>query len=836
MFRRSSRTTSRLVQAHSPASPRTPRSSLRPLVLAIELAVAATPVAAWSQDGAALHADAGQARSYSVAAGPLAAALNQFAEQAGVLLAASGELAAGRSSAGLRGSYRVREGFAALLAGSGLEAVRHADGSYGVRRLAAPADTRMLPAVIVTAQAERDATTEGSGSYAAQRATLMKGARTLRDIPQTVSVVTRQLMDDRNVESIYEALTSSPGIIIQQSPQGGQYIYSRGFELGTVQYDGIPLTRNLYGRASNYSSAMAYIDRVEVLRGAAGLMQGEGSPSGAANLVRMRPTGASAVSVKAQGGSWDRKGAQVDADGVLNEEGTLRGRALVDYQDQHSFVDLVDSRNATLYATLEYDLSPRTTVNIGASFEEVKGRPFLNGLPHYSTGADLGLPRSTFLGATWNRQRSSNRGWYADLSHRFDNRWKLKVAGVHMAESHDFKFAGVNGAVNPATMRSANIVSRQLADVEATGIDANLTGAFAAWGRQHELVIGANHARSTVDHAFAYKLNYNVFDIRSYDPALREPDDAEIYAANREYTKARTSQHGLYSALRLQLADPLKLVLGARLSWFDNDWASLTAAGAWRPTSSKREDGKTTPYAGLIYELGPHWSAYASYADVFQTQTQRNEAGDVLRPIVGANYEAGIKGSIANGQVNAALALFRIDQNHRAQVDYATSPICRNNYYCYSDAGEVRSEGLDAELSGRLAPDWNLMAGYTFTRTRYIEDASSRGAVFSPDTPKHLARIWTTYRLPGALKAFTVGGGVDAQSATYRQVGALRADIGGRAVWSALLRVDIDRRWNASLNLNNVFDKRYYRALAGFNNGSYYGDPRNLMLTLRGAF
>ena len=775
---------------------------------------------------------------FNIPAQPLANALRAFASQGKQQLLFDEDKLARLRAPAVSGNFTPREALNLLLSGSGLAATPSSPGFFTLKDApSAPvsASDATLASVTVTAQAERDATSEGTRSYAARGTTLFKGAQSLKDIPQSVSVVTRQLMDDRNVTSVYDALSSAPGITIQQSPQGGQYIYSRGFPLRTVQYDGVPLNRDVYGRASNYLSGMAFIDRVEVLRGAAGLLQGEGSPAGAANLVRKRPLSHNALSVEARAGSWDRYGGQVDISRVLNDEGTLRGRALIDYQDQHSFIDYVNQRNATVYATLEYDISPATSVNMGFSSEDTKGRPFMNGLPRYSTGADLALPRSTYLGATWNRQQSINRGLYFDASHQFNESWKFKLSGVQIREDHDIKYAGVNGAVNPSLMRSANIVNRQLADVETSGIDANLTGAFSALGRRHEIVGGANYSKAKTDHDFSYKLNYNIFNIGSFNPGFSEPADADIYAATRERLIGKTAQYGVYSVLRWQLADPLKLVLGARASWFKSNWSTMNA-GTWVPDIPKRENGKLTPYAGLIYELNPQWSAYVSYADIFQPQNSYNQAGEPLEPIVGANYEAGIKGELAEGKVNTSLALFRINQTHRAQVDFSTSPTCRSNYYCYTDSGEVQSQGLDAELSGEIAANWNIFSGYTFAQTKYLKDVANEGVVFSPDTPKHLFRLWTSYRLPGALQAVTVGGGVDAQSATYRQVGNVRVDISGRAVWSAMVKYKINRNWTAALNVNNIFDKQYYRAVAGFNNGNYYGDPRNAMLTLRGTF
>nr|WP_315429713.1 TonB-dependent siderophore receptor [uncultured Albidiferax sp.] len=810
-----------------------------PIALALHgvlLALACTAFSAAAQTAPA--ADAASVQAYRIPAGALDQALTGFAAQAGISLTMPPALVQGKTSAGLQGSFAVLEGLARLLAGSGLEAVGGQGGAFALRPAASsPGAALALPAVTVTARAERSAATEGTGSYTTHAVTLGKGAQSLKDIPQSVSVVTRQRMDEQNITSVYDALANTTGITLAQSPQGGQYIYSRGFDLTTVQYDGVPVNRGIYGRASNYSANMAVIDRVEVLRGAAGLLQGEGSPGGAVNLVRKRPLNRNATTVEARAGSWDNYGVQLDTSRVLNEEGTLRGRALVDYEDQHAFIDYVDRRNATFYGTLEYDLSPATRINIGASSEESKGRPFMNGLPSYTSGADLELPRSTYLGATWNRKASSNRGLYFDVSHQLNDDWKLHVSGLYMAEQHDMKYAGVNRAVNPTLMQSANIVARSIADLETTGIDANVTGTFDALGRRHALVGGVNTTRTTNDTTYGFKTNYNIFGLGSYDPAIREPEDAEIYSGTREERKGNARQLGVYSALRLQVSDPLMVVVGARVSWFRTDWDTVTTGTSPSTSSTRsRENAKFNPYAGLVYTLSPQWSAYLSYTDIFKPQAEQNAAGELLQPMVGSNYEAGIKGALLDGQVNTAFAVFRIDQKHRAQEDYSSGESCRDDYYCYTDTGEVRSQGFDAEVSGEVARRWNVFSGYTFNQTKYTKDVASEGLAFNSYTPKHLFRLWSTYQLPGALHAFTVGGGVNAQSASYRTVGTVRANNGGRAVWSALLKYQIDRHWTTALNVNNLFDKRYYSSVTALVNGSYYGAPRSAMLTARYQF
>lgn len=802
------------------------------------------PLAAAALFGCALATHAQALRSYDLPAQPLGSMLARIAADSGQQISIDAELVRGHSAPAVRGSYTAEQAARAALAGSGLRLVRTPGGAWTLQATAAEAEpaapmaaaqTPTLGEVRVTAEAVRGATTEGTGAYAARAVTIGKDEQALKDIAQSVSVVTRQLMDEQNAASVYDALGSTTGITLLQSPQGGKYIYARGFDLTSLQYDGVTVQR-LYGRANNYSGSTAIYDRAEILRGSAGLLQGGGDPSGAVNLVRKRPLKDGGVAATAKAGSWDRYGAQLDGSGALNAQGTLRGRAVLDHENEHSFIDYVTRRNTTLYGTLEYDLSAQTQLGIGASYESFKGRPFISGLPRYSDGSDIGLPRSTYLGASWNHQDNSTRTLYADLTHQINEHWRAKVSAIRMSEELDLKYSASLRTVSPATRQGATAPAMTQADTTASGIDASLTGQIGAFGRQHELVLGASYNQTRVNTNYSYKPT-TAIDVFAPNPFIPEPSDDDVRTTTNEFRLGKTRQAGAYGALRLQLADPLKLVLGGRFGSYKTDWdTEFTAAGVTTPSTTHQDNTRFMPFAGAIYALDPAWSAYASYASIFNPQWSLNAAGENLKPIVGATYEIGLKGELFNGRANTAFALYRVDQKHRATEDLNSSPTCRDGYYCYTDAGRVRSQGFDAEISGELARGWNLFAGYTFNRNTYEQDVNNQGLDFNTYTPKHMLRAWTTYRLPGAWSALTVGGGVNAQSASYRRIGAVSITAAGRAVWSGYVRYQLNRQWQASLNLNNIFDKRYYASIGNLLNSSHYGDPRNVMLTLRGSF
>jgi outer membrane receptor for ferric coprogen and ferric-rhodotorulic acid len=193
-----------------------------------------------------------------------------------------------------------------------------------------------------------------------------------------------------------------------------------------------------------------------------------------------------------------------------------------------------------------------------------------------------------------------------------------------------------------------------------------------------------------------------------------------------------------------------------------------------------RENGVVTPYGGVIYAFDKRWSGYASVSDIFQPQNQRTADGALLDPLKGRNLEVGLKGELFDGKVNTSLALFRIEQRNRAELDLVNT--CTSGTECYFSAGKVRSEGLDAEISGEVAPGWQLFAGYTLNNFKYLEQTSNAGVMFaSTYSPRHMLRAWSDYRLSGALQKWSVGGGVNFQTDAEHHGGARRVCLVERA-------------------------------------------------------
>lgn len=826
----------------------------RPLrcAIAISLALASLSAAAQTAEQNAAVADAGATRAWNLPAAPLADTLARIARDSGRRLSADPTLVAGKTAAPVRGNLIAIDAARQALAGTGLELVVTEGGTLSVQ----PAPGRAkdgeatLAPVAVTAQVLRSATTEGTGSYTARAVTIGKGERTLKETPQAISVITRQMMDDQNLHTINEVMGKTPGIVVNASPLGGQYFYSRGFKMDApYQFDGVPLDVGLgEPQAASMAAEMAFYDRVEFLRGAAGMMQGAGTPSGAINLVRKRGLNKATTTVTASAGSWDNYRAQVDAGGPLNAAGTLRGRAVLAKQSRHSFLDLEQRDDVIAYGALDYDFSPDTTAGVALAYEKFDATPCWHGLPRYGNGSDLKLPRSTCLGQSWNHWDSERTTLFADFRHQINSNWSLKLASVHSRNDQRMKYSFVeqsNGVALGSTASPLTIYAGVF-DYDRTdyGIDGHLNGKFEAFGRQHELTIGFNASRKKNDDLFALMIMSGVTnDVFNPNHHLAEPDDSTIvansYRGGWPYpNQVALKQHGAYANLRLKLADPLTAVLGGRVSHYENDSSNK----AWGSTSTThiKESGKFTPFAALLYDLTPNLTAYASHADIFQPQSNLDPDGNVLPPKTGKNLELGIKGEWFDGALNGSFNLFRAYQEHAAAA--VDSSLCKASSSCSVDTGKVRAQGLEAEISGSPIKRLQLLAGYTYTQTktlsamRNVNTAASNGTIYNSLVSRHMLRAWADYQLPGGLHDWSVGGGVTAQSGTYRVYSAIKLAQQGYALWNARVQYRIDPRWTAALNVSNLFDKRYYQTVGYTTSGDYYGAPRNWTLSLRGTF
>ncbi|WP_434562289.1 TonB-dependent siderophore receptor [Pseudomonas sp. Z4-20] len=772
--------------------------------------------------------------SLDIPAQPLPQALQAFGKQTNQQVIYNADELAGLRSNRVSGRMSPQAAIAELLKGTG---VRHSfEGNTLMLTKGSAAGTLELGATTVKA-AELEATTEGSQSYTSNAVTIGKGTHTLKEIPQSITVMTRKQMDDQNLVNLKDAVNQTTGIVGLQGVGQGMILSSRGFQIDDWQYDGVPIPRNTYSLGNWATQDLIFFDRLEILRGASGLLQGTGSPGGAVNLVRKRGQSTPTVTLTGKAGSWDHYGLQLDAGGPLNEAGNIRGRFVADEDQSNSFVDHAWSKTHSLYGALDIDLSEDTTLGFAVSQSNGESRGNIRGLPRYADGSMPDVSRSTYTGARWNRSEIDVTTYYADLEHRFNEDWAFKVGGVYMSEDNQAKNQRTQNALVGLNPDGTGVqYAHFLTDFQSTkvGLDMNLVGKFEALSMEQEVMLGGNFSQLETDDKYARTFNASsdtIFDLDndrpdiSYDSLINSPTGRGVLS------KYDIRQKGLYGTWRVKPVDDLTLILGSRVSWYDFSYKSKiqNSAGITRvDPSTATETGVVTPYAGIVYDLSREWAVYASYTDVFQPQTNLDPSGSVLKPIVGTNYEVGLKGELMDGRVNTSLAVFRYDHENRA----VRIPGC-TDLNCSSASGTVRSQGIEAEISGEVVDNLQLFAGYTYNTTKYLKDtASNEGKVFSTWTPKHMLRVWGNYQFTGDWSRVSTGLGFTTQSHTL--VYDYDREIPGYTVWNARVGYKLTSEIDLALNANNLFDKTYitpaYNQLNGNNN---FGDPRNLMFTVK---
>ena len=811
--------------------------ALHPLTLAtrralLSLALAALPLApAAALDAPAPAAVNSAAKPYQIAAGPLVSALNQFAASAGVALTYDPALASGRTSPGLQGVHTPVSGFAALLAGSGLEVVDQGNRGYTLRRAAGGEQT--LAPVSVSARADTPGVTENSGSYTTPiMGTATRMGLSMRETPQSVSVVTRQQMDDQALNSVPDILEKVVGVTVGRNDSERATFYARGYTIENFQFDGMP---NTLDSSNQYTTAIgdsAVYDRVEVVKGATGLLTGAGNPSATINLVRKRPTSEFAASLNGSVGSWNKLRGVADVGGPLNASGSLRGRVVAAVQNADSYIDYYQRDTRSLYAIVEADLAPRTTLSLGVDYMQSRadGATFGHLPLFYSDGSQTHFRRSLNPAARWSYWDNNSTNTFATLKHAFDNGWKLDASASHLKQSKDVLYGSAyNGYMNQQTGAGIRLLGGPL-PTQARTDSANVaaSGPFTLFGRQHELMLGAGYSRQNKDAQMYTSSFVTVPDYRVWDGNLVLPTQTK--RADRDTT---ITEKGVSGAVRLRPLDDLSVILGARASWYKLYDYQVTVAGVKTVSDNLDESAKVVPYAGVVYDLDKTWSVYASYTDIFKPQTYYKDASDSsLDPLTGKSMEAGVKGEWLGGRVNASAAVFKIEQDNAPQYQGINSS---TGGEIYRPIAGVTSKGVETEVSGQVTPAWNIAGGYTFRTSHIPPQPNLILSAVNTNQPKHLFKLSTAYSLPAG---WTVGGSLTWQSETYYQLSTAarwRATQPSYAVVGLMTRYQVGPRLSVALNVNNVLDKTYMPGMGSYGTG-VYGDPRNALLTANFKF
>ncbi len=756
---------------------------------------------------------------FDIPAGPLAPALARFGQTAHILLSYPTSLTEGRSTTGLHGHFDVDQGLAILLAGTGLEASRGANGNYSLQASATGA--LELSAVSISGKAP-GSTTEGTGLYTTYSSSSSTRLNlTPREPPQSLTVMTRQRLDDQRLTNLTDALEAAPGITVVRDGLGSESdsYWSRGFAIQNYEVDGVPTSTRL----DNYSQSMAMYDRVEIVRGATGLISGMGNPSATINLIRKRPTAEAQASITGEAGNWDRYGTGFDVSGPLTETGNIRGRFVADYKTEKAWIDRYNQQSQLMYGITEFDLSEDTLLTMGFSYLRSDiDSPLRSGLPtRFSTGGRTDLKRSLNAAPDWSYNDHEQTSFFTSIEQQLGNGWSGKIELTHAENQFDELFNFAMGELKPDGSGLSQLPVRFSGTPRQDNLDVYVTGPFGLFGREHELITGMtlSQYRENTPSWGGWRYDYagspagaidNLFtwDGKSAKPAFVESGKSSI----------DEDQYAAYLTSRFSVTDDLSLIVGSRLINWKRDTSDRPYGGE-ETHVNREENGVFIPYAGVVYDLDDTWSLYASYTKIFNPQGSwvTDESNKPLDPMEGVGYEIGIKGTHLDGKLNSSLAVFKLEQDNLAIWQHDN---------VYSAEQDTTSKGIELELNGELAEGWQASAGYAYSVTTDADDQR-----INTNLPRNSFKTFTSYRLHGPLDKVTLGGGVNWQSKVGADLHTFSQ--GSYAVTNLMARYDINQHLSASVNLNNVFDRAYYSQPGLY---GVYGTPRNVMTSFKYSF
>jgi outer membrane receptor for ferric coprogen and ferric-rhodotorulic acid len=799
----------------------------------------------------------------------LDAALQEIARQCGVQLVYFSEITEGLTTRGLKGEYTVEAAMRSVLRDTGLVSQRinvqtfeiRASPSQQAKRerpetpaAAPPRGVEDEPEVVVTGLAE--------GLVATRIAT------PLSEIPQTISIISPEQIRLQNDTDLADALVNAVGITAVRTDSVNQQFFSRGFAITTFHLDGGAALhslnyslQNVVGTALFLNPDLGEFDRIEVLRGADALFGANGNPGATVNLVRKRPLEIPAATLTVSAGSWQNYRAEADVTGPLAFGGALRGRLDVVYGQRNYFYDRADLQRKKIFGVLEADLTDTTLLTLGWSYAWDRALPFEGGLPMFADGGDPHLPRSTSYTFDWGVFHTQMREVYMRLGQQFGASWKLQLNMTSMQGNADYNIGEFVQGIDPATggipVPPTALFTLRPTSQNQFSAEATLTGVFDWHGHRLSMAFGGDytHFRGNTLTESILSFGAPLADAYHYSPA-DYPDPRPQLTIPFEQRTA-SIQSGLFASLQAEIFAPWSVTAGLRVS---NDRTSTFGISFIPPLGLQLDGiphsyvniGKITPYLGTMYRLNSNYSLYASYADIYESNGGLLRAdGTLLSPADGVDMEGGIKGSWRGGALTGFLTFYNIVQRGVAVTDPAAPPAIN---CCYLPSGRNRSKGLDVEFSGSPVQGWQLGVGYTFNNnSRLAAGGRFNEFALSGQTPRHLLKLWTSYRLPGAWSRWRVGGTLQAQSSNY-QYGAYSCALvaaapscsggyqnfqivqRGYVVVSPRIEYRLEPRWRFALAVNNVFDRVYYQTVSTPLYGNWYGEPRNVLLSIEARF
>ncbi|PHQ93712.1 MAG: TonB-dependent siderophore receptor [Pseudoalteromonas sp.] len=643
---------------------------------------------------------------------------------------------------------------------------------------------------------------------------------TIKETPQSISVVSRALMDDFSLDDINAVLESTPGVTVEQIETDRTYFKARGFEITNFLIDGLGTPQSSGSIQGTLDTAI--YDRVEIVRGANGMMTGAGNPSATVNMVLKKPTYTTQAHASASYGSWNNKRVDIDVSAPINDEHAVR--AVFTKQDKESYLDRYETDKTIAYLAYEGKLTDDTLLSINyVNQQKDADSPLWGALPlYYTDGSPTDYDESTSTAADWSYWDNSAERIYVTLEQNLSATWVAKARYAHIKNEQNSELFYVYGTPDKDTgLGLTGYASRYDYKDTQDLFDLYASGKFELFSLEHDLSFGISQANMDFNDQSLYDYSTgNGFpampDLATWDGIA--PEATLVDKPNG--SDVQNTQRSAYVSTRIKLAEPLSILAGVRYT----DWETK---GTAYDVVQTRDDSELIPYIGTVYDFTESLSAYASYTETFVPQKELDINAEQLAPVIGKSAEVGLKAQLLGEQVFVTLAYFDAKQDGLAVALPGSLP-SDTRYYA---ADGINSDGFEIELSGRLTDD--LSASISFSNLSIDGDE-----LVKDYTPENQLKMAATYQVP-FVEGLTFGANYRWQDSTARdqynesvepRVYVTTTNQDAYGILDLMATYEITQNVGVTFNVNNSTDEKYINSLYWAQ--GYYGAPRNYSLSV----
>ncbi|MBD2303986.1 TonB-dependent siderophore receptor [Chroococcidiopsis sp. FACHB-1243] len=648
----------------------------------------------------------------------------------------------------------------------------------------APADEEQE--IVVTGEQEE------TGYSVPNASTATKTDTPIRDIPQSIQVVPQQVLEDRNVRDVTQAVETVSGVV----DAGTRSRIIRGFQQGGNFRNGYQDAPNVY----ILSSPIGTIEQVEVLKGPASVLFGGLEPGGIVNLTTKQPLSEPVYDLEFEVGNRNFYWPTVDLSGPLTTDENLLYRFIASYQSTDGFQDFVNTDQTTIAPSIALKLGERTNLNLYYEYTDFSGNPPEGSSALLSDGSLT--PRNRYIGYPdfADEDISAQRFGYT-LTHEFNDNWQIRN-----------NFAALDADTKATSVYATAIEDDRFATIEAYDTDygyniyfgqIDLLGKFNTGSISHQLLFGFDFNDFTDDYQGLFNTNLPVQDILNPNYDILEPEYEPYFEFENQ-----VDSYGLYLQDQIALGDRVKLLIGGRYDWISSSLDTIDFSILGNPTDeSVRYDGAFSPRIGLVYQPSDTISLYASYSRSFRAQTGFASTPLGFDPTRGTQYEVGIKADFLDSRLSTTLAAYHLTKTNVITDD-------PNNPQFSIQTGEQRSQGIELDIAGEILPGWKAIASYAYTDAEVTEDNTFPVGNRLPGVPENQASLWTTYEIQkGSLQGLGFGLGLF-------YVGDRQGDLDNSFEIGDYFRTDAalyyrKGQFNAAINIRNLFDTDYISASDG---------------------